>query len=223
MNTDPTPAPRQAVVYRQYLQLQSIAARSFSGTLAGHLVLCLGFGLEGSELALAVTIAGGAFLGIEPDPKNLKTAVRNGSCDFMVNTLDEALRVLKNELRKHTPLSTGLLGQPDELLSAIVERGVQPDLIAGSIAQHPALATLLERGAQTIPPASLMPVTQQVIWTAATPQAMRRLDQLALEILPAEDHVSRQWLRNAPASFPRERVLDMTPEEHRRFQKSSQT
>ena len=53
-------------------------------------------------MALAPTIAGGAFLGIDSSSKHLKAAVRNGSCDFMVNTLDESLRVLKNELRKQT-------------------------------------------------------------------------------------------------------------------------
>src|SRR6185312_127712 len=153
----PFPKPRQAAVYRKYLQLQFVAERRFSCSLAGRLVLSVGFGVEGAELALATAIAGGTFLGIESDPQRLKAAVRNGSCDFMVTTLDEALRVLKNEIRKGTPLSTGLLGSAAEILPAIVERGVQPDLIAAhasrenpaeSVALEPAINQLVERGAQ---------------------------------------------------------------------------
>lgn len=86
--------------------------------------------MEGMELALAATIAGGVFLGIEPSPQNLKLALRHGACNFMVNTLDEALRVLKNELRKRAPVAVGLLGNATQILPAIVERGVQPDFLA---------------------------------------------------------------------------------------------
>ena len=61
--------------------------------------------------------------------------MRNGSCDFMVNTLDESLRVLKNELRKKKALSVGLLGEASAILPAMVERGVQPDLVADTAAR----------------------------------------------------------------------------------------
>jgi urocanate hydratase len=219
---NPTPsgnapgAPRQTVVYRRYLQLQSIARDQFSGVLAGHLALSPAFDLEAAELAIATTIAGGVFLGIEPDQERLKAAVRNGSCDFMVNTLDEALRVLKNELRKRTPLSTGLLGDPEEVLPAMVVRGVQPDLIANTANLAPAIP-FVTRGAQLLPPLESASDHHQVIWTAANPQDMRRMDQLALASIPAEDMIRHRWLQQAPTSFHREiplrRVLDLNPQE----------
>ena len=87
-------------------------------------------------MALATTISGGTFLAIDPSTEHLKAAVRNGSCDFMVNTLDESLRVLKNELRKKKALSVGLLGEATAILPAMVERGVQPDLVADSSASN---------------------------------------------------------------------------------------
>ncbi len=217
---DPEPLPRQIAVYRKYLTLQSIAEQRFSGTLAGRLVLCIGFGQPDAELALASTIAGGTFLGIEPDPQRLKAAVRNGSCDFMVNTLDEALRVLKNELRKRAPLSVGLLGHAGEILPAMVERGVQPDLIA-SATSNPVLATMVERGAQTLPEAAAASQPEEVTWTTANPQDMRRMDQIAVGSLPDEDNVRRRWLEQAPASFhrqtPLQRVLYLNTEERQPF------
>ncbi len=232
---NPDQQPRQVAVYRQYLTLQSIAAEKFSGSLAGRLILSVGFDLRGAELALASTIAGGAFLGIEPDPQKLKAAVRNGSCDFMVNTLDEALRVLKNELRKKSPLSAGLLGDASEILSAMVERGVQPDLIADTSLfesatsdteprsqkrdlghPHPeyrhALDQMVERGAECLhwPDAETLKISapEQAIWAAGNPQDLRRADKLALELLPPEDHIRRRWLEQAAGYFYRQVPLE---------------
>lgn len=227
---DSEPLPRQLATYRKYLQLQSIAAERFSGTLAGHLVLCVGFGVSGAELALATTMSGGVFLGIDPDPHQLKTAVRDGACDFMVNALGEALRVLKNELRKRTPLSVGLLGVPFDILSAMVERSVQPDLIADTFPRETregkyrsALIRMAERGAEVLaePPTPEGLAPSEVIWTAATQQDLRRMDNLALELLPPEDRIRRRWLEQAGGSFhrhvPPERVLHLRPEERTHF------
>jgi urocanate hydratase len=228
------PQPCQAAVYRYYLQLQSIRADRFPGSsaesLAGRLVACVGFGVEGAELALATTISGGTFLGIDPSSERLKTAVRNGSCDFMVNTLDESLRVLKNELRKHKALAVGLLGDASVILPAMVDRGVQPDLIADTtLSQNeaavglyrPALLQLVERGAGTmdIQAKKFSPTSGQVevIWTAANIADWKRMDALALEQLPPEDTLRRRWLLQASGCFhrqrPLQRILELRPEE----------
>ena len=226
--------PNQSAVYRRYLQLQSIRAGRFSDStadgLAGLLLACVGLDVEGAELALATTICGGTFLGIDPSSEHLKTAVRNGSCDFMVNTLDESLRVLKNELRKKKALSVGLLGEASAILPAMVERGVQPDLVATSGASdseadislyRPALLQLIERGAVSVdtqaakysPAAGFL----EVIWTASSIADLRRMDELALQQLPPDDSTRRRWLQHAPGYFhrqrPLQRVLGMHPDE----------
>ncbi len=224
----PDPQPSQQAVYSIYLQLQSMAAERFHGSLAGKLIATAGFGLDGMELALASTIAGAAFLGIEPDPQRLKAAIHNASCDFMVNTLDEALRVLKNELRKHKPLSVGLLGDAAEVVPAMVERGVQPDMLSETssmddAAHRAAWEQLHQRGARIIRIGGVPPDTLQdgeifdVVWTAANPQDLQSLDRLALELLPSDDRIRHRWLEQAPACFyrqlPRKRVLSLRQEE----------
>lgn len=226
--------PRQNAVYKNYLHLQSIRADQSASPsaegLAGHLVACVGFGLKGAELALATTIAGGAFLGIDSSSEHLKAAVRNGSCDFMVNTLDESLRVLKNELRKQKALSVGLLGDASAILPAMVDRGVQPDMIAdtasseseaASSMQRNALLQFVERGARNLntqaekfsQPADRI----AVVWTADTIMDLKRMDTLALEQLPPDDTIRRRWLHQASGCFHRQRplrrVLELRPEE----------
>jgi urocanate hydratase len=217
--------PSQAEVYRRYVQLQAIGGQRFNGDvgLGGLLLTCVGFGRSGAEMALAMVISGGTFLGIDPSTEHLKAAVRNGSCDFMVNTLDESLRVLKNELRKKNALSVGLLGEAAAMLPAMVERGVQPDLVAeiGTSNREPALLTFVERGAINVDAATTVRSGAsdyvELVWTAASLADMRRMDELALQQLPADDRIRRRWLQHAPAYFhrqrPLQRVLGMHPEE----------
>lgn len=223
------PDPRQLAVYQKYLLLQSLAELHFQGSLVGKLVACLGFGLDGSEWAIATIIAGGTLLGMEPDPQRLKAAVRNTSCNFMVNTLDEALRVLKNEVRKGKPLSVGLLGPIAETLAAMVERGVQPDLFADSrngealddakMAERHVLQQLIARGTILVPAnesaksTADTPAEVEVIWSASTAVDMRHLDQAAIDWLPGEDNLRRRWLEQAVGFFyrqlPLERILTL--------------
>lgn len=221
--------PRQAAVYRIYLALQSIAAARFSSSLAGRLVFHPGFDRRGAELAVATTIAGGAFLGTDAAPQALKTAVRNGACDFMVNTLEEALRVLKNEVRKKTPLSAGLLGDAEEILQAMVARGVQPDLMAApetyaaiySAGMAAAWQELVRRGAETMSLPDETAVPGEMRWTAIRPQEMRRMDSIALAVIPERDPIRRRWLEHAHEYFyrehPLERVFHGTAEERERL------
>ncbi|HEV2619014.1 MAG TPA: hypothetical protein VGU23_03650, partial [Acidobacteriaceae bacterium] len=92
------------------------------------LVLLCGAGCVGGGAPAAVSIAGGATLAIDADAAAMKAAMRAGYLDFVVNSLDEALRALKNEVRKRRPLGVGLIADVDATLAAMVERGVEPDL-----------------------------------------------------------------------------------------------
>lgn len=191
----------QAAVFQLYRQLRAAMPGE---TLAGRLVLSVGFRDAGAALALATMIAQGCFLGLESEAASLKRAVQTGACDFMVNTLDEALRVLKNELRKRTPLSAGLLCQPSAVLDEMVARGVQPDLIA-SRSDEPAVRELVSRGAARLPdpPDSSAQKDALVRLHAASLADMRRLDAITAPLV-AGDPILRDWMQHAPAYFSRQ-------------------
>ena len=95
---------------------------------AGKLVFARGAGASASGLAAAVSIAGGTTLVVDPDTAVVKAVFRQGGVDFLVNTLDEALRVLKNEIRRGRPLGVGLVAEVGLVVEEMVERGVVPDL-----------------------------------------------------------------------------------------------
>jgi urocanate hydratase len=154
---------------------------------------------EGAAAALAGNIAGAATLGIDGDGSRLKQGVRHGFCDFLVNNLDEALRILKNEIRKKQPVSVCFEGVFASFLQVFAERGVQPDILAFSGKKEDS-AVLIERGATVLrTDDSVGDSRLDVAWAAETRAALwlPKVDALAAEVLPAED-ARRRWLKFAP-------------------------
>lgn len=108
--------------------------------LCGRFVL-----LWGEEAqAAGARIAGAATLLLRGDAGEARQAVRTGAADFLVTSLEEALRILKNELRRKLPVGVCLHAPLAEALQACVERGVQPDYLGAPE------AALQARGARLI-------------------------------------------------------------------------
>jgi urocanate hydratase len=112
-----------------YETLAAAARKHFGGDLAGKLIVTGGMGKTGGALAPAATMNGAAILGIEADPERIKRWLKNGYCDVMVNSLDEALRILKNAVRKREAASVGLSGNCADVIPELARRGVVPDLL----------------------------------------------------------------------------------------------
>ena len=181
----------------------------------GGLVLCCGEGCAASGVPAAVSIAGGATLAVDGDAGAVKAAMRRGELDFVVNTLDEALRALKNEVRVRRPLSVGLIAEGSAALSEMVERGVQPDLLliganqnAQAIVQNESIHALeaAEMGLRSMVDADgERPVRHRMILTrtdryevylsAANAAELRALDERVLAILPPDDLARRRWVQ----------------------------
>jgi Urocanase Rossmann-like domain len=195
----------------------------------GALIIACGLNPQGAALALASNIAGAVCLSIEDNPAALKEASRSGSCDFIVNTLDEALRAMKNEVRKRLPLSVGLQGNPAVVLQELLERGVSPQLFtdltpspnhleaikhfqtSGALiinfdSNHPAEERILD--ADTLIEAFVLARQWHLhSFTFDAPAAARAFDAQALSLLPEDDSLRRRWLQSAPRILQRERPL----------------
>ncbi len=126
----------QGVLPTAYETFAAAARVHFGGSLAGRLVISGGLGGAGGAQPLAAVLNGAAFLGIEADAQRITRRVRAGYCDYCVNNLDEALRILKNALRRKEALSVGLIGNCAEVIPELAERGVCPDLLTDQTAAH---------------------------------------------------------------------------------------
>jgi len=155
-------------------------------SLGGKLLYAGELDSEGRALLVAANIAGAASLAATADSAAQKQAIRDGVADFLVNSLDEALRILKNEIRKRETVAVCIAATPDNVRTEMRERGVVPDLLA---------------------PLQLIPISSSdalLSWRVdATPaQWLPKLDAITLNCLEqegcAEASPGRRWLRLAP-------------------------
>jgi urocanate hydratase len=230
-----TPATIQSRTLRTFTVLHTLRP-----DWGGALILACGLNSDGAALALASNIAGAVCLSLEDDPAVAHNALRSGACDFVVNTLDEALRAMKNEVRKHLPLSVGLQGDTTQILGELLERGIAPQLFT-NFTEKPhetAAASLKASGTIMIdflgrapgePQAEnlLQSILIEKQWHLEafphpTSSSLRAFDERAIEILPRDDKLRRKWLHSASRILPRElppqRTLWLTQSEKQLLQ-----
>src|SRR6202522_33997 len=136
----------QGIVQGTFETFSAAGEKHFGGGLAGKLIVSGGMGGMGGAQPLAATMTGAAFLGIDVDPERIKKRLKTGYCDFMATTLDEALRVLKNAVRKKENVSVGLVGNCADIIPELAERGVVPDILTDQTSAHDPLNGYVPNG-----------------------------------------------------------------------------
>jgi len=136
----------QGIVQGTFETFAAAGDKHFGGDLTGKLIVSGGMGGMGGAQPLAATMNGAAFLGIDVDPERIKKRLKTGYCDFMVNTLDEALRILKNAVRKRENVSVGLIGNCADVIPELAERGVVPDILTDQTSAHDPLNGYVPHG-----------------------------------------------------------------------------
>lgn len=206
--------PDTAEVFDHFAALMSIVPEP-----GGQLVFFGEADSRGMAMAVAANIAGAASLGVDASAARVKVALRQGLCDFMVNSLDEALRILKNQIRKKEPVAVVLMGDPERVAAEMLDRGVQPDLLACGLQAE----AFIERGARVLPAAAAMENSLVVTWSVSQDAArwLPRVDAIALDALMSASDPRAKWIRLAPRylqkSLSRERYVRMRDEELVRF------
>jgi urocanate hydratase len=136
----------QGIIQGTFETFSAAGEKHFGGELEGKLIVSGGMGGMGGAQPLAATMTGAAFLGVEVDPERIKKRLKTGYCDFMVNSLDEALRILKNAVRKKENISVGLVGNCADVIPELAERGVVPDILTDQTSAHDPLNGYIPQG-----------------------------------------------------------------------------
>ena len=165
----------QGIVQGTFETFSAAGEKHFGGDLSGKLVVSGGMGGMGGAQPLAATMAGAAFLGIDVDPERIKKRLKTGYCDFMVNTLDEALRILKNAARKKEAVSVGLVGNCADVIPELAERGVVADILTDQTSAHDPLNGYVPNG---------MPLAEALALRKSDPAAYQEksLDSIARHV-----------------------------------------
>ena len=209
-------------------QLATLRAFTFLTSLRpdwrGELIIACGLSAGGEEFSMASNIAGAGFLTVESKPEICRTAMRSGACDFIVNSVDEALRILKNEIRKRKPVSVALSMNERVALEELVGRGVQPEMFAafGEAAESAEaaaqrfstlgamIAEFDHKSGNGLDVATkLEEFTSQrgldsVVFAFSDGEQLRVADSQLLHLV-ARDDPRRRWFASAPRFFHRER------------------
>lgn len=153
-------------------------------SLGGKLLYAGELNAGGRALMVAGNVAGAATLAATSDSATGKQAMRDGVADFLVNSLDEGLRILKNEVRKRETVAVCIAADAGSVEAEMRERGVVADLLAPV-------------GAARLPDGIVM-LTWRV--ASAPAQWLPKVDAIALECVEKTggDGNARRWLRLAP-------------------------
>lgn len=157
--------------------------------IGGRLIFAGELDRDGSRLVRAANIAGAASLSATGDGAVQKQAIREGTVDFLVTSLDEALRILKNEVRKHNAVAVCVGAPASQVAAEMMERGVRPDLLRSSSTSE--LAAFAAEGARFVDTPALGANRPLIMVPVSDTESGRR----ALESIPESDHVARRWIR----------------------------
>jgi urocanate hydratase len=162
--------------------------------LGGNLFYAGELDANGRAMVIAANVAGCATLAATDDAAAQKQAVRDGVVDFLVSTLDEALRILKNEIRKHAPVAVCVGAPPPMVEREKLERGVLPELVGMTNGPRavPEFGPGSRRVVMRAPDRSRAFINWQVIQAPA--RWMAKLDGIAMDCVEA-DAWARRWIR----------------------------
>ena len=126
----------QGILQGTYETLAAAAREHFGGSLNGRIVLTAGLGEMGGAQPLAVTMNDGIALAVEIDKRAIERRLKHGFVEKWTDNLDEAIDIVNQAKREHTPMSIALLGNAAEVHPELVRRSMIPDIVTDQTSAH---------------------------------------------------------------------------------------
>jgi urocanate hydratase len=126
----------QGILQGTYQTLGALADLHFGGSLKGKFVLTGGMGGMSGAQPMAVTMNEGVVLCVEVRPERIKRKVDEGYCDRMTDSLDQAIKWIKEAVAQKKSLSIGLAGNTANIFPELVRRNFIPDIVTDQTSAH---------------------------------------------------------------------------------------
>lgn len=126
----------QGIIQGTFETLAECARQHFDGSLEGRLVATGGLGGMGGAQPLAVTMNGGVCLAAEVDERRIDRRVETGYCETKADNLEDALASVHQAIDAHEPHSVGVVMNAADMLEALTERGIVPDVVTDQTSAH---------------------------------------------------------------------------------------
>ena len=154
----------QGIVQGTYETFVEMGRQHYGNDLGGRWILTAGLGGMGGAQPLAAVMAGASCLAVECQPSRIEMRLRTRYLDRQAGTLDEALAMIEDSVKRRVPVSVGLLGNIAEILPELLRRGVRPDALTDQTSAHDPVNGYLPKG-----------------WSVAEWEAKRGSDPRAVE------------------------------------------
>ncbi len=131
----------QGILQGTYETLAAVARQNFkNNSLKGRFILTAGMGGMSGAQPMAGTMNEGVILDVEVRKDRIERKVKEGYCDKMTSSLDEALKWVFDAKTKTEPLSVGLVGNAAEVFPELVRRKITPDIVTDQTSAHDLLS-----------------------------------------------------------------------------------
>ncbi|MDX6537764.1 MAG: urocanate hydratase, partial [Gaiellales bacterium] len=127
----------QGILQGTYETFMAAGRKHFGGSLAGRLVVTAGLGGMGGAQPLAGVLAGAAILVVEADPDRIDRRLREGYLQHRSDDLEGALELVLAARDRRQAISVGLVANIADVLDALLERGITPDIVTDQTTVDP--------------------------------------------------------------------------------------
>jgi urocanate hydratase len=131
----------QGILQGTYETLAACGKKHFNvSTLKGKFVLTAGMGGMSGAQPMAATLNEAVILDVEVRRERIQQKVDEGYCDCITESLDEALKWIKEAIKNKIALSVGLVGNAATIHPELIKRGITPDIVTDQTPAHDILS-----------------------------------------------------------------------------------
>ena len=136
----------QGIVQGTYETFVEAVRQHYGGDARGRWLLTGGLGGMGGAQPLASVFAGVCCLAVEVDAERIQKRLDTGYLDHRVDTLEEALAMIKHAAANDEVVSVGLLGNAADIFPEILAGEELPDLVTDQTSAHDPLNGYIPKG-----------------------------------------------------------------------------
>lgn len=127
----------QGILQGTYLSFVEAGKKVFgTADLRGKFILTGGMGGMSGAQPLAGKMAGAVILVVEVDRARIERKIKEGYCDYLVETVDEAIELVNKLRDQKEPASIGLVGNCADVNRELLNLGIIPDFVTDQTSAH---------------------------------------------------------------------------------------
>ena len=132
----------QGVIEGTFETLSAIAMKRFNDDLTGKIYLTAGAGGMGANQTWAMKMHGGVCIVVDVNEKILKKRIEKDYLDLIAPTLEDAIKLAKENATAKKPISIGVVGNAADIYEKVLASDFRPDICSEMCPCHDPISYL---------------------------------------------------------------------------------